>query len=174
MDPVLLREAMSYRAVGIAVATTRDPSGMDVALTASSFAAVSLDPPLTVIGVRRAGRFQGALLARRRWAVTLLAGDQELIAATFARPRTEHRPEDLERWPTRRMPGGSLVFTAGLAAVECVLAGTVDAGTATLVIGQVTSAVRGTGEDPLLYFRRAYRVMRGAPIAEAASARSLG
>jgi flavin reductase (DIM6/NTAB) family NADH-FMN oxidoreductase RutF len=152
----LLREAMSYRATGLAVITARGPAGADLALTASSLCCASLDPPLVVVGVRRTSPVRAGLAAGATWAATLLAEDQRALAACFARPRAQHRPDDFGRWDTHRMPGGSLVFAHALAALECTTTTTFDAGTTTLAIGTVTAAVPGPATRPLLYYRRDY------------------
>ena len=159
----LLREAMSYRAAGLAVVTTRAPAGADLAATVSSFASVSLHPPLAMICVRSARPFHRALLARGVWAATLLAVDQEDLAVACARPQAQQRPEDVRQWVTKRMPGGSLAFPHGLAAVECATTATVEAGTSTLVLGLVTATLRGSGAAPLMYFRRQYRRISDEP-----------
>ncbi len=157
--PVLLRDVMAHRAACVAAVTTRSGLGADLAMTVSSFASVSLDPPLVVVSVSRTSLFHDALLGHGVWAATLLSAEQQPVAACFARPRAQHRPDDFQRWETARMPGGSLVFPAGLAAVECVTSTTVRAGGSTVVLGLVTATLSGSGRDPLLYFRRAYRRM---------------
>jgi flavin reductase (DIM6/NTAB) family NADH-FMN oxidoreductase RutF len=155
----LLRDVMAHRAACIAVVTTRGALDADMGMTVSSFSSVSLDPPLAVISVSRTSLFHDALLARGVWAATLLCEEQQPLAACLARPRAQHRPDDFRRWETRRLPGGSLVFPGGLAAVECVTSTTVEAGGSTLVLGLVTATLEGSGRDPLLYFRRSYRRM---------------
>jgi flavin reductase (DIM6/NTAB) family NADH-FMN oxidoreductase RutF len=53
VDPRELRNALGRFATGVTVITTRTPSGKLEGLTANSFSALSLDPPLVLWSIRQ-------------------------------------------------------------------------------------------------------------------------
>ena len=145
----------------LTVADDRD----DVGATVSAFcavSAVSADPPL--VGVSLLGDSYPAELFGRaeapvtRFAVTLLAAGQRVLAGRFA---AEGRPGArliLDDVPYRRGPdSGALIVDGGLAALECAAVQVLPAGDHLLVIAQVTGVpyVAEAGE-PLIRFRRHY------------------
>jgi len=53
IDPRQLRNALGRFATGVTIVTTRGPDGKLEGLTANSFSAVSLDPPLVLWSLNR-------------------------------------------------------------------------------------------------------------------------
>ena len=80
VTPQALREAASRFATGITVVCCVDSEGVDHAMTASSFVAVSLEPLLVSVCVEQDSRFHAALGRSDGWAVSLLAADDEPAA----------------------------------------------------------------------------------------------
>lgn len=154
-----LREAMSHLATGVCVLTTRDVVGRDCGLTVTSVTSVSLSPPLCLVAVRREGFLHDALEVSDGWALTILARDQQELARYAARHRYPSDTDDFGPFPHRRGPAsGALYFPSGVAALECRPFELVPAGDHTLALGRVVAVPEDcTGEEPLLYFRRAYR-----------------
>ena len=139
----------------------------DIGATVSSFSLVSAEPPLVLVSLM-SGSYPAELFSRpdepvTRFAVTLLAAGQRMLAGRFAasgRPAARLMLDDV---PHRRGPGsGALIPEGGLAALECAAERLVTAGDHILVIAYVTGVVyvAGSGE-PLIRFRGRYVLARG-------------
>lgn len=154
-------------ACGVTIVTARDAEqDDDVAMTATSFISVSLDPPLVLVSVGEGSRMYDLLQYQELWAVSVLAHDQRHLASRFAQ---RGRPSDRVLFadvPTHRGPHtGALVLDGALAALECRTEQRVPAGDHTLVVARVLAVSHPSpARTPLLYFRSRYRqlVERGS------------
>jgi flavin reductase (DIM6/NTAB) family NADH-FMN oxidoreductase RutF len=142
----------------VMVADGRD----DVGATVSAFSPVSAEPPLVLVSLM-AGSYLAELFSRpdepvTRFAVTLLAAGQRVLAGRFAaagRPSARLMLDDV---PHRRGDdSGALIPEGGLAALECSAERLVTAGDHLLVIAGVTGVpyLAAAGE-PLIRFRGRY------------------
>jgi flavin reductase (DIM6/NTAB) family NADH-FMN oxidoreductase RutF len=153
------RDAMARLAGGVAVLSVLDPVGRVCGLTVTATCSVSLEPPLTLVCVKKDGFIHDALFVADSWSLTFLAADQLGVAQYFARHRYPGDRDDFTRWPTARVGSGELIFSGGVAAVECEPHQLVDAGDHSIAIGHVVRIPAGlTGESPLLHVDRAYHV----------------
>lgn len=151
------RDAMARLAGGVAVLTTRDPVGRQCGLTVTAVASLSLEPPMVMVGVKKDGFIHDALYVADGWSLTLLAADQVDLAHYAARSRAPGDRDHFGSWPHRPASTGELVFTGGVAAVECTSDRFVDAGDHTIAIGKVVSvAADTTGRTPLIHVDRLY------------------
>jgi flavin reductase (DIM6/NTAB) family NADH-FMN oxidoreductase RutF len=142
----------------VTVADGRD----DVGATVSAFCPVSADPPLVLISLL-AGSYPAELFGREdepvtRFAVTLLAAGQRMLAGRFA---AEGRPGVrllLDDVPHRRgSDSGALIADGGLAALECAAVQRIEAGDHLLVIARVTGVPYvGDSGEPLVRFDGRY------------------
>jgi len=142
----------------VTVADGRD----DVGATVSAFCPVSADPPLVLISLLAAS-YPAELFGREdepvtRFAVTLLAAGQRMLAGRFA---AEGRPGVrllLDDVPHRRGPdSGALIADDGLAALECAAEQRIEAGDHLLVIARVTGVPYvGDAAEPLVRFDGRY------------------
>lgn len=151
-------DAMARLAGGVVVLTTRDVVGRDCGISVTACSAVSLDPPLVLVSVRRSGFVHDALSVSEGWAVTMLAADQVDLARYAARHRPPGDRDDFSRWPHRRgSHTDALLFAGGVATVECVPYDSLDAGDHTIVVGRVVAASADPGgQPPLVYVDRGY------------------
>lgn len=126
-----LRQAMGRFATGVTVVTTAGPDGVVHGMTANGVMSVSLEPPLVVVSLRRESRMDTLLPATRRYAISVLAEDQEWLALHFAgRPDAARRPE-LHWW-------AALPFVDGaIAHLGCTVHAIHEAGDHRLWIGRV-------------------------------------
>jgi flavin reductase (DIM6/NTAB) family NADH-FMN oxidoreductase RutF len=142
----------------VMVADGRD----DVGATVSGFSPVSAEPPLVLVSLM-SGSYLAELFSRpddpvTRFAVTLLAAGQRVLAGRFAaagRPSARLMLDDV---PHRRGDdSGALIVEGGLAALECSAERLVTAGDHLLVIAGVTGVpyLAAAGE-PLIRFRGRY------------------
>jgi flavin reductase (DIM6/NTAB) family NADH-FMN oxidoreductase RutF len=142
----------------VTVADGRD----DVGATVSAFCPVSADPALVLISLL-AGSYPAELFGREdepvtRFAVTLLAAGQRMLAGRFA---AEGRPGVrllLDDVPHRRGPdSGALIADGALAALECAAEQLIGAGDHLLVIARVTGVpYLGDAAEPLVRFDGRY------------------
>ena len=157
----LLADALSAWAAGVTLVTIADDRD-DVGTTVSAFCPVSLDPPLVLVSLI-AGSYPAEVLSRpslpaQRFAVTLLAAAQKMLAGRFAaagRPSARLLLDDVPH--VRGDSSGALIPLGGLAALECSVARRVPAGDHLLVISEVVDVpyVAEAGE-PLVRFRGRY------------------
>ncbi|MGW5878728.1 flavin reductase family protein [Nocardiopsis terrae] len=148
-----LREVLRSHAAGVVVVTARGSRG-PVGLTATSFASVSLDPPLVSFYVAATSRTLPGLHEADGFAVHLLGAGQADLAARFAA-----RTGDRFASPTRWSPGaGGVPLLEGVPAV-LVCRGHEERriGDHLLMVGEVVDArSRDGAAQPLVYHRRAY------------------
>ena len=156
-----LPSALSAWAAGVTLLTIADDRD-DIGTTVSAFMPVSLDPPMVVVSLI-ADSYPAEVLSRpslpaARFAVTLLASSQKLLAGQFAAAGRPSARLILESAPhTRGADSGALIPLGGLAALECSVARRVPAGDHLLVVSAVTSvAYVAEAGDPLIRFRGRY------------------
>jgi flavin reductase (DIM6/NTAB) family NADH-FMN oxidoreductase RutF len=159
----VFRDAASRFATGITVVTCVDPDGVDHAMTASSFVALSLEPLLVSVCVEKASRFHEAIRRASGWAVSVLGSEDEVAARWFA---TRGRPleHQLGRLAHHRGPHtGAAVADAALSVLECRTWASYPAGDHDLVVGEVVGVeLPVPSAAPLVYFRRGFRELRGS------------
>jgi 3-hydroxy-9,10-secoandrosta-1,3,5(10)-triene-9,17-dione monooxygenase reductase component len=149
------RAVMGHFATGVTVVTTLDADGEPHGITANALSSVSLVPPLVMVAVDRRRTISPALHRRGRWAVNVLAADQQVIAACFAISATDPaRPSFCDaRW----RPGvhGMPILEGVIATLECTTETIVPVGDHELFIARVDALATSPGDaGPLLYFRR--------------------
>lgn len=152
-----LRQALGRYATGVTVIATRTPEGKLEGLTANSFAAVSLDPPLVLWSLRRGAPSLPAFQRTGTFSVNVLAADQGVLARQFAEPSRDKFAR------VAYAPGrdGCPLIEGCLAWLECRIASTTDGGDHLIFIGRVLRASHRQGE-PLIF--SAGRYCRGAPL----------
>jgi flavin reductase (DIM6/NTAB) family NADH-FMN oxidoreductase RutF len=157
VPPEALRHAMSHFASGVTIVTAL-VGGVAHAMTATAFSSVSLDPPLGLVCVGKASRFHAAVGSTDRWAVSVLAADQERLARHFS-----HSGRDLltqfDEVPHEAAPisGAPLILGATMW-LECLTYARHDAGDHTIVVGEVVwVADPHVSRAPLTYYRGSYQ-----------------
>jgi flavin reductase (DIM6/NTAB) family NADH-FMN oxidoreductase RutF len=144
-------------ATGITVVTA-NAVGQEHGMTLNAFASVSLDPLLVLICVERDAVMHKVLEGAGRFALSVLAGDQEPLARYFA---DSGRPIGAAQFADvgYRIGGASdaPLLDGALAWLECEVERTYDGGDHSIFLGRVLTVERGEVRDPLLYFGGAYR-----------------
>ena len=124
------------------------------AMTASSFASVSVDPPLVVVSLDAVSQTREAVVGAGHFAVSLLERSQEFIADRFA----GRAPAVDAGWsgvPHRVGRAGAPVVAGAVAWFECDVEQVQRAGDHDLVVGLVTACGVGPGE-PLVHWSRSF------------------
>jgi flavin reductase (DIM6/NTAB) family NADH-FMN oxidoreductase RutF len=155
------RDSVGMFATGITVLTAR-ADGSGHGMTANAFASVSLDPLLVLVCVERDAVMHKVLQEVGRFAVSVLAGDQEDLARYFSDPG---RPKSMAQFlPLPWRPGpvtGAPLLDGALAWLECDVEAAYDGGDHTVFLGRVLSVERGARRDPLLHYGGEYRRLGG-------------
>lgn len=146
LDGLSFRQALGRFATGVAVITTCTIEGKLEGVTANSFAAVSLDPPLVLWSLRRNASAFDSFCRSGVFAVNVLAADQRELARHFARSVAEK----FASVPFTSGLGGSPIFSGCLTTLECQVQSTTDGGDHLIFIGRVLRAHMRHG-DPLIF-----------------------
>jgi 4-hydroxyphenylacetate 3-hydroxylase, reductase component len=153
-DPQALRKALGRFATGVTIITCIDDSGQPVGLTANSFGALSLQPPLVLWSLRRASLSLAAFSAARFFAVNVLAETQVDLSRRFA----SQVPDKFAEGHWSPGLGDAPVLTACAAVFECELQAQHEAGDHQLFIGHVLR-MADLAVAPLLFQGGHYRML---------------
>jgi flavin reductase (DIM6/NTAB) family NADH-FMN oxidoreductase RutF len=159
-----LRNALGRFPTGVTVITTRTLAGKREGLTANSFAALSLDPPLVLWSISRASPSVAGFVASGHFAVNVLRAEQAELSHRFA-ARRENKFEGL---PFEEGLAGSPVLRGALATFECKTDTTIEGGDHLLFVGRVHKLSYGEGE-PLIFNSGKYCTARTLPAPSAVS-----
>jgi flavin reductase (DIM6/NTAB) family NADH-FMN oxidoreductase RutF len=154
VDPAEFAAALREYAAGVCLLTVRDGID-DVGTTVSAVMSVSAHPPLVAVGLAAEGYPAEVLADVGTCALTVLPAEHAIVASRFSsagRPSARHL---LEGIPWRRAEhSGAIVVEHGLAALDCRLERTVEAGDHVLALLSVeTVPVLVPGGRPLLRHR---------------------
>ncbi|TMV53880.1 flavin reductase family protein [Thioclava sp. BHET1] len=143
------RDALGRFATGVTVVTTEGAHG-PVGITANSFAALSLDPPMVLWSPARASRRFIHFAEAHGFAIHILSQDQHPLAQRFV--RADHHFEDLG---LTRSPEGIPLLPGTLARFECRTAAVHEGGDHVIITGHVLHASFRDG-DPLVFWAGRY------------------
>jgi len=151
VDSAEFRTALSHWSSGVAIITTRDADGAPVGLTATSFASLSLDPPLILFCLGLESTTREAFVAAQGFAVHMLTAQQESLSNRFA-AKGGDKFAGLEWSEGRR---GTPLLPHCLAVLECRMHAQLPGGDHIIMVGEV-EGITTHGGEPLLYYRGAY------------------
>jgi 3-hydroxy-9,10-secoandrosta-1,3,5(10)-triene-9,17-dione monooxygenase reductase component len=155
--PDELRRALGRFATGVTIITCRDASGAPMGLTANSFNALSLHPPLVLWSLRVESPSAQAFAGASHFAVNVLSAEQVALSRRFARPQRGDRFDEGE-W--RDGLGGAPVLAGSVAVFECRRRSHQVEGDHLLFIGEV-ERLREDEVPPLVYQGGHYRAVGG-------------
>jgi flavin reductase (DIM6/NTAB) family NADH-FMN oxidoreductase RutF len=143
-------------ASGVTVVTTRTTDDEVHGATVSAFCTLSLEPLQVMISLGSAGRLAALIRDSGRFAVSILAQDQESVSRAFADSSRPLSRDTFDDAPSRVEATGAPVLNGCLAFFDCTLERTHDSGDHTIFIGRV-DAVGARDGEPLVYFDGGYR-----------------
>jgi len=157
IDEARFRQVLGHFATGVTVVTSCDEAGAPIGLAVNSFTSVSIDPPLVAFCVGRKSRTWPRIRAAGRFAVNILAADQEAVSRRFAttgggRARFD-RFEGVGWHPSA---AGSPVIEGVLAWIDATVDDEHDAGDHVLVMGRVSALEVVREGSPLVFYRGGY------------------
>ncbi len=153
VDAATFRAALGRFPTGVTVVTSRAPDGRRIGVTVSSFASLSLEPPMVLFCLGTDNPDLPDLQAAGRFAVNLLAEDQSDFSNTFAQVSGD-------KWRGIEMEGGEggcPRLPGRLAVLDCRLADCFPGGDHVSITGQIEAIDLGREDPPLVYFRGGYR-----------------
>jgi flavin reductase (DIM6/NTAB) family NADH-FMN oxidoreductase RutF len=152
IDPRSLRNVLGCFATGVAVLTTRTPSGQHVAVTINSFSSISLDPALVLFALTKKANVLTHFQTAKSFAVNILSHRQESLSNMFAKPSSADWKE------LRFVEGGNgcALFADSLAQLECDSHAEIDGGDHRVFFGKVVRLHLHSVAEPLLFYRGRY------------------
>ncbi len=149
--PQAFRDTLKLFASGITIVTAILDS-VRFGMTCTSFASVSLDPPLVIVCLERDSHTLAAVSGSSCFAVSILGTEQEDIARSFAKPGDK----PFDQFPNHPAPNGASVIEGSIGWLSCEVVSNVVSGDHNVVVGRVEDCAAVEG-PPILYFDRGYR-----------------
>ncbi len=154
LSTAVLRAALGRFATGVTIVSCRAADGSPVGLTANSFSALSLQPPLILWSLRSVSPNLDAFQGAPHFAVNVLAENQVELSRRFASPVPDKFAEGL--WAEGL--GGAPILAGCAAVFECEQVSSQAAGDHVLFIGQV-HRVTEAPITPLVFQSGHYRML---------------
>jgi flavin reductase (DIM6/NTAB) family NADH-FMN oxidoreductase RutF len=147
-----LKRAFGGFVTGVTVATIIAEDGHPRGFTANSFTSVSLHPPLCLICVGDQVRSFDDFERADHYAVSVLAGNQELVSRLFA----SHDDDRFGKVRWEPAASGAPILNGALSWFDCKVVDRVKAADHLILLGEI-QAFGSRGGDGLAYFRSDYR-----------------
>ncbi|MBH0781472.1 3-hydroxy-9,10-secoandrosta-1,3,5(10)-triene-9,17-dione monooxygenase reductase subunit [Nocardia bovistercoris] len=153
IDPRRFRTVLGQFCTGITIITAFDQDAAPIGFACQSFAALSLEPPLVLFCPTKVSRSWAAIEASGRFAVNVLAEEQQATCARFG-SREPDKFAGID-WHTSELE--LPLLDGALATIQCTVDRVVDGGDHHIVIGRVRSLSESTESGrPLLFYRGQY------------------
>jgi flavin reductase (DIM6/NTAB) family NADH-FMN oxidoreductase RutF len=151
VDATTFRTVLGHSPTAVSVVTARDAEGCNHGITISSYASLSLEPPLVLACIDCRARIHQVLCSATSFSLSVLSADQERVARRFS-SQCDDRFAGIASSPGN---SGNMLITGALAHLECELVDKREGGDHSIIIGAVKFAQARTGR-PLLHFRGSY------------------
>jgi len=156
IDGLELRNALGQFATGVCLITTVTERGEALALTANSFASVSLDPPLVLWSLQSNSEVFEIYSGAHHFAINVLAS-QHLDHSNQYAKKGDHLLHESHFQPGT---SGAPIILDALVSLECELHATHEGGDHLIMVGRVTNLITNPTGDPLLFYAGAYRSLQ--------------
>lgn len=153
-DGMALRRAYSCFPTGV-VAVCRQDGDQSIGLAASSFATVSLDPPLVSLCIQNGSTTWPKLRNAPVIGVSVFARDQDAECKQLAGP-ADKRFDDLALDITE---DGALFIGGAVAQLSCTIYNEIPAGDHSLVLLKVNALRADPVHEPLVFHASAFRAL---------------
>ena len=148
----LLRDVFGSFTTGVTVISCFRPDGRPFGVTVSSFTAVSLDPPLVLVCLKRSGWSGRTIAMAGCFAVNILQQGQQDEAAAFS-----GRADLPEHTKWSSTGAGIPVLEQSLGIVECAVHKIHKGGDHDIILGRVLNLSSVQQLEPLVYYRGKFR-----------------
>lgn len=155
---VEFRHCMGNFATGVVVVTTSSADGANHGVTISSFASLSLNPPLIMFGLDKQAHIHHHFIESQKFIVNILSENQQDISQNFAHPSSvdwlsiEYDESEITKSP---------ILKGANAFIECDLHKTLDGGDHTIMVGKVVNLKTLSDNPPLVYYKGQYNNLNG-------------
>jgi flavin reductase (DIM6/NTAB) family NADH-FMN oxidoreductase RutF len=139
----------------ISVGEGRDVTGF----TATSVSSLSADHPSVIVSLNRSSSSWKAIQRYRRFAVNILADDQQPIADRFAGRGGIQGVARYEGASWAKLATGSLGLLDALAVIDCELEEAIERHSHAILVGSVRAITTRPEAKPLLYWHGGYRTL---------------
>lgn len=153
-DPRDFRRALGKFPTGVTIISTRDDEGKPVAMTASSFNSVSVDPPLILWSIDKGSLSTPVFTAAKHFAVNVLSKSQIDMSNRFA-GRGQDKFSGVEFSDDAK---GSPLFSDCAAQFECETWEVYEGGDHYIVVGKVVDYRHFEEQSPLVFAGGSYAV----------------
>ncbi len=155
LDSREFRNALGQFSTGVCLITLQNSSNTPMALTANSFASVSLDPPLVLWSLQNNSDVFDAYAAPEYFAINVLSQQQQPLSDHYAR-KGQHQllPEHFSDGSH-----GAPLIKHALARFECALEATHEGGDHTIIVGRVLEMSLPEQGEPLVFYAGGYRAL---------------
>ena len=161
VDPAAFKDVLSSFASGVTVVTTMFEA-RPYGLTVSAFSSVSARPPRVLVCLGNDTDTKPLLERAGSFTVHFLGREQSGLALRFAKLLPDAGDPFVEL-AYGLAPSGSPLLAECTAWLDCRVESAVIAGDHTIFVGAVEAAARRSdAEEPLLYYRRAFRKLEQA------------
>ncbi|MFV0277864.1 MAG: flavin reductase family protein, partial [Parahaliea sp.] len=147
-----LRNALGRFATGVCLITTTTQERLPIGMTANSFAAVSLDPPLVLWSLQNGSDVYREYAAARSFSINVLSREQTALASQSAR-KGGHA---LQQEHFRLGKYGAPMIRNALVTFECELDATHSGGDHLIIVGRVKHMSHRPTGKPLLFYSGGY------------------
>ncbi|WP_275291552.1 flavin reductase family protein [Amycolatopsis sp. La24] len=148
LDPAVFRSALSRFPSGVTIVTTRGEDGTLHGFTASSFASLSLDPPLVLVCLDRGATCFPVFMAAERFVVNVVTPAHAELATRFATKGENKFAYGSFEFDDQGHP----LLPDAAAILHCELEQAVPGGDHVILIGGVREARVGGGR-PVTWYR---------------------
>ena len=152
IDAETFRRVLAAAPTAVTVLTLVDASGVDHGMTVSSFASLSLEPPLVLVCVGDDATIADAMRDARTFGISVLAEHQADLSIRFA----DRDVRGFDGVACTRGPSGTALLDGAVVQLECHVVARHPGGDHTIVVGEVRHAV-AHDHRPLVHLRGRYR-----------------
>ncbi|WP_027966402.1 flavin reductase [Halomonas halocynthiae] len=154
------RNALGKFATGVTVITTKDAEGEHYGVTASSFNAVSMTPPLILWSIDKGAYSKDVYCQAEHFVVNVLASNQVPISNRFAQ-RGENKFKDID---VEEGLGGSARIVGAVAHFECRTWQVYEGGDHFIIVGEVLNYDYQDGCGSLVFHGGRYALPEPHPM----------
>lgn len=157
VDASLFREAMSRVGAAVHLVTTDGVAGRSGA-TVTALTSVTDSPPTLLVCLKRTGGTNAAIKTNRVFCVSTLGAGAVELAEIFAGRRREVA-DRFEHGVWTALETGAPALGDARAVIDCRVTEIVEAGSHSVIFGEVAGVRLGEKEPALVYLDRAYKAV---------------
>ncbi len=157
LDPAAYKDVLSRFASGVTVVTTLC-DGQRHGLTVSAFCSVSVTPPRVMVCLGNDTDSKPLVERAGIFAVHILGSGHAELGLRFAKMGADPR-DPFEGLSVRPESTGAPILDDCMAWLDCRVDQAFEAGDHTIFVGTVEGAGFNAAHEPILYYRRAWRVL---------------